>query len=70
MLELPSDDVGPLVEFEGKVPVALDPVGISWIHDGLTGWSNGYWLGEVGFTALSYPGDFWRESFNVILFDL
>jgi hypothetical protein len=47
MLELPSDDIGPLIEFEGKVSVALDPVGISWIHDGLTGWPDGNWFSKV-----------------------
>jgi hypothetical protein len=47
MLELPSDDIGPLIEFEGEVSVALNPVGICWIHDGLTGWPDGNWFSKV-----------------------
>ena len=33
VLELPSDDGIPLVEFEGKVSVTADPFGVVWVHD-------------------------------------
>ena len=50
MLELPSDDIGPLVQLEWKVSVALDPVGIGWVHDCLAGWTNGDWLAQIAAT--------------------
>ena len=59
VFELPSDDVGPLIKFEWQVSVTFDPVCVCWIHDGLTGWSDGDWLSEVGFTGLGDPSDFW-----------
>ena len=58
VLEFPSDDVGPLVELEWEVSVTLDPVGVSWIHDGLTSWSDGDGFSEVRFSGLGDPGDF------------
>ncbi len=69
VLEFPSDDVGPLVELEWKVSVALDPVGIGWIHDGLTGGSDGDGFSEVRFTRLGDPCNFRRESFDMVLFN-
>ena len=47
VLELPSDDVGPLIQFQGKVSMTLDPIGVCWIHDGLAGRTNGNWFSEV-----------------------
>ena len=58
VLEFPSDDVSPLVELEWEVSVALDPVSVSWIHDGLTSWSDGDGFSEVRFSGLGDPGDF------------
>ena len=58
MFEFPSNDVGPLVELEWQVSVTLDPIGVSWIHDSLTGWSDGDWFSEVGIAGLSDPRDF------------
>ena len=35
VLELPSDDIGPLVEEQWEVSVGSDPLGIRWVHNGL-----------------------------------
>jgi hypothetical protein len=69
VLKFPSDNVGPLVELEWKVSVALNPVSVGWIHDGLTGRSDGDGFSEVGFTGLGDPCNFRRESFDMVFFD-
>jgi len=35
VLELPSDDIGPLIEEQWEVSVGSDPLGIRWVHNGL-----------------------------------
>ena len=35
MLELPSDHVGPLIDFERQISVRVDPFGERWVHDRL-----------------------------------
>ena len=65
MFELPSDDVGPLVDQHRKVSVRLYPLGESGIHDGFTCWSDGHWLLQLSLSAVSHPGDFRLESFQV-----
>jgi hypothetical protein len=69
VLEFPSDNVGPLIELKWEISVALDPVGVGWIHDGLTGGSDGDGFSEVGFSGLGDPGDFRRESLDMVLLD-
>lgn len=68
VLELPSDDVGPLVQLEGKVTVTLDPLGIGVVHDGFGGGSDSNGLLELGVAVSGDPGDFWGETFDVLLF--
>jgi len=35
VLELPSDDIGPLVEEQWEVSMGSDPLCIGWVHNGL-----------------------------------
>ena len=67
VLELPPDDVAPLVELEGQVPVAPDPLGEGRVHDGLRGRPDGDGDLEVRGAGLGDPGDLWGEAFDVAL---
>lgn len=69
MFEFPSDDVGPLVEFERQISVTLDPICIGRIHNGLTGWSDSDWLGEIAISWTSDPSDLRSKALDVLLFD-
>lgn len=68
MLELPSHNVGPLVESKRKISMALDPICVSGIHNGLTCGSNCDRFSEITFTRFSNPGNFGSESLNVFFF--
>jgi hypothetical protein len=50
MLELPSHNIGPLVQSKRKVSMALDPIRVSGIHNGLTCGSNCDRFSEITFT--------------------
>ncbi len=65
MFELPSNDVGPLVQSHGKISVRPDPVCISRVHDSFTGWSDGDGLMEICFSRFCDPGYFGCEAFHV-----
>ena len=67
VFKLPSDDVGPLVKFQGEITMALDPIGIGRIHDGLAGWSDCNGFGKITLARLSDPSYFRSESFNMVL---
>lgn len=47
------DDIAPLVELEGQVPVTPDPLRESGVHDGLRRGPNGDRLFQIVFSALS-----------------
>ncbi len=70
MLELPSNNVVPLVELERQVAIRLNPAGVGRVHDCLTSGTNGDWLGEICLTGLGHPGDLGREVGDVVLFAL
>ena len=70
MLELPTNDVVPLVQLHWQVTIRLNPFGVGWIHDGLAGGTNGDWLGQIALTGLGDPGDLWREVSNMGLLSL
>ena len=40
MLELPSDDIGPLIQEHRQVSMRVDPLSKGWVHDSLTGGTN------------------------------
>ncbi len=44
----PADDVGPLVDEDGEIAVALDPLGVELADDGLAGGADDEWLFEGG----------------------
>lgn len=70
MLELPSHNVSPLVQSKGKISVTLDPVGISGIHDGLTGGPNGNRFCKIALAWLRDPSNLGSETLNVLFFSL
>ena len=45
-----------------------DPFGVGRIHDGLTGWTDGDRLVEVGGTIFGDPGHLRCEALDMILF--
>lgn len=47
VLELPPNDISPLVEENGKVSVTLNPPSVGRVHDSFTGGPNGDRFGEV-----------------------
>ena len=57
VLELPTDDVGPLVETERKITMTTNPTSVSGVHDGLGGGTDGDGLREIAGAALGDPGD-------------
>lgn len=67
MLELPTDNVSPLVETQRKVSVRFDPLAIAGVHDGLRCRSDGDGLWKIGLARLCDPSDLWGESLDVIL---
>lgn len=48
MLELPADDVGPLVKLQWQVPMRSHPLCVGWIHDGFRSWSDSDLLLKLG----------------------
>lgn len=78
VLELPTDNIGPLVQTEGQVTVTTDPTSVScmllftqWhtrIHDSLRSGTNSDRLLQFRRTITGDPGDFRGETFNVFLF--
>ena len=66
MLELPPDNVTPLVHKHGQVSVRSDPFGKGWIHDCLRGGSDSNWLLQIALSTLGYPGDLSSEPFHML----
>ena len=63
------DDVVPLVEPEGEISVALDPLCVSRVHDGLASGPDGNGFGQLGVTGLGHPRNLGRKvSYVVLLF--
>ena len=63
------DDVVPLVEPEGEISVALDPLCVSRVHDGLASGPDGNGFGQLGVTGLGHPCNLGRKvSYVVLLF--
>jgi hypothetical protein len=69
-LELPSDNVVPLVQLEGQVAVRLDLAGEVGVHGGLRGWAHGDGLLQIRLSTLGNPGNFGSEALDVLLLTL
>jgi hypothetical protein len=69
-LELPSDNVVPLVQLEGQVAVRLDLASEVGVHGGLRGWAHGDGLLQIRLSTLGNPGNFGSEALDVLLLTL
>lgn len=67
VFELPTDDIGPLVQHQGQVPVRLDPVLEGRVHDGLGSRSDGDRFLELALATAGHPGHFGGETFHMVL---
>jgi len=63
--QFPADDVGPLVEEHGQVPMALDPLGEEVADDGLRGGADDVGFFELLAAGMGDDGEFGREAFDV-----
>ncbi|KAI3476391.1 hypothetical protein L1887_62043 [Cichorium endivia] len=70
VLELPAHDAVPLVELERQVAVALDPLCVVGVHDGLGGGTDGDGTLEVAVAGLCDPSDLGGEALDVVLLAL
>lgn len=66
ILELPSDNITPLIQFEWQVTMTLDPIRKGWVHDGFRCWTNCNGFREFAISTLGHPSYFWGKSFHVI----
>lgn len=67
VLELPTNDVRPLVELEGKISVGSDPLSKGWVHDGLASGANGDGFLHFALARSRHPSDFRSKVFDVLL---
>lgn len=70
MLELPSDNVVPLVQLQGEVSVRLDLAGEMRVHGGFRCGANGDGLLKVRLSAFGHPSDLSGESLKMFLLSL
>ena len=68
--QLPPHHVGPLVHEDGKVPVALNPLGVHVVDDGLGGGPDGQWLLQLLPPCLGHHRQLRGEPLHVLLFPL
>ena len=66
MLELPSHNVGPLIQAKRKISVRMNPLGKAGVHDSLAGWSDCNWLRKISLSRSGNPCNFWGKAFNMI----
>ena len=69
VLELPSDDVSPLIEFKRKISMTLNPVCVGRIHNGLASGSNSDWFSKITWSWFSNPSNFRSKTLDMILFN-
>lgn len=65
MLELPSDNVRPLINHEWQVSVGVNPFTEGWIHNSFRSWSNSNGLLHFRLSRLGDPCYFRRETFKM-----
>ena len=63
---LPADDVAPLVDQHGQVPVALDPLGVHVADHGLRSGAHHQAFFQFLATGVSDHGQFGRKAFHVL----
>ena len=61
MLELPSNDVAPLIEAQWEIAMTLNPFGVGRIHDGFRGRTDGDGLGQLRTATARHPCHFRGE---------
>lgn len=66
VLELPSNDVVPLIELVGQVAVRLNPLGERRIHASLARRTDGDVLGQVTRARFGHPGDLDKRDGSTI----
>lgn len=69
-LELPSNNIVPLVQLQGKIAMRLDLACEVRVHGGFGGRTNGNGLLEIRLSSLCDPSDFGGEALNVLLLPL
>mmetsp|Transcript_28833 Transcript_28833/g.52959 ORF Transcript_28833/g.52959 Transcript_28833/m.52959 type:complete len:435 (-) Transcript_28833:189-1493(-) len=67
ILELPTDNISPLVKTEGKITVTANPLTVVRVHDGFRSGSNGNGLFHGSVTGLSHPCDLRSETLDMVL---
>mmetsp|Transcript_34071 Transcript_34071/g.71682 ORF Transcript_34071/g.71682 Transcript_34071/m.71682 type:complete len:431 (+) Transcript_34071:797-2089(+) len=67
ILELPSHDVGPLVQLERQVAMAANPIRKGGVHDRLGRRTHGNGRGQIAVAGLGHPRHLGCEAFDVIL---
>lgn len=70
MLELPSDNVIPLIQLERQITMGLDLACKMRVHGSFTGRSNGDRLLKVRLSAFGNPSNFSGETLQVFLLTL
>ena len=68
--QLPSDHVGPLVEQEREIPIALGPLRHVFPDDGLRGRTHHHRLGELLATSMGHDGELGAEPLDVLCLSL
>jgi len=68
MFELPSNDISPLVKEHRQVSMRVNPLSVGRVHDSLRSRSDGNRLSHFTLSTFGYPGNFRRESLNMLLF--
>lgn len=68
MFEFPTNNVCPLIKQEGQISVTVNPLCEWRIHNGFRSGTDSDWFGQVRLATLCDPGDFWAETFDMVLF--
>mmetsp|Transcript_7354 Transcript_7354/g.13573 ORF Transcript_7354/g.13573 Transcript_7354/m.13573 type:complete len:268 (-) Transcript_7354:128-931(-) len=67
VLELPANDVTPLIQTHWQVSVAADPGCVKGVHDSLTCWTDRNRNLQVCLARLCYPGNLRSKVLHVVL---
>ena len=67
VFELPAHDRVPLVQSQGQVTVALDPLCVVRVHDGLRSRADGHGLLELRAAGAGDPGNLGSKALDVVL---
>mmetsp|Transcript_12635 Transcript_12635/g.46666 ORF Transcript_12635/g.46666 Transcript_12635/m.46666 type:complete len:337 (+) Transcript_12635:2355-3365(+) len=70
ILELPPDDVAPLIQLQRQIPVTANPLCVERVHDGFRGWTDRNVLLQFRVPGLGHPRNLGGKVFHVILLGL